>query len=204
MSNLEIYEKYRAVPKEAQKKIGGGRLSGMTDINPMWRLKCLTEQFGPCGKGWYYNILKQWMEPTASGETAAFCDIHLFVKFDGEWSMPIEGTGGAMYIAKEKSGLYVDDESYKKALTDAISVACKALGFGADVYWDKDKSKYDKAPITEGQREELVNGIMDIATNMEKLEAMCVKRYQSGFTDLDCFQLSDLLDFLKAAKAHKE
>lgn len=30
------------------------------------------------------------------------------------------------------------------ALTDAISVACKALGFGADVYWDADKSKYDK------------------------------------------------------------
>ena len=29
------------------------------------------------------------------------------------------------------------------ALTDAISVACKALGFGANVYWDKDRTKYD-------------------------------------------------------------
>ena len=28
------------------------------------------------------------------------------------------------------------------ALTDAISVACKALGFGADVYWQADATKY--------------------------------------------------------------
>ena len=30
------------------------------------------------------------------------------------------------------------------ALTDAISVSCKALGVGADVYWDKDDTKYTK------------------------------------------------------------
>ena len=29
------------------------------------------------------------------------------------------------------------------ALTDAISVACKALGMGADVYWEKDTTKYN-------------------------------------------------------------
>lgn len=30
------------------------------------------------------------------------------------------------------------------ATTDAISVACKQLGFGADIYWGADRSKYDK------------------------------------------------------------
>ena len=59
MSNLELYEKFRAVPQEAQKAIGGGRLKGMTDINPMWRLKVLTEQFGPCGIGWKYIVIKK-------------------------------------------------------------------------------------------------------------------------------------------------
>lgn len=29
------------------------------------------------------------------------------------------------------------------ALTDAISVACKALGVAADVYWNMDATKYD-------------------------------------------------------------
>lgn len=52
MSNLDLYEKVRQVPQEAQKTIGGGRLKGMTDINPMWRIKTLTEHFGICGVGW--------------------------------------------------------------------------------------------------------------------------------------------------------
>ena len=31
------------------------------------------------------------------------------------------------------------------ALTDAISVACKALGVGANIYWDSDRTKYEEA-----------------------------------------------------------
>lgn len=52
MDNLELYNKVRNVPQEAKKEIKGGRLKGMTDINPMWRIKTLTEQFGICGMGW--------------------------------------------------------------------------------------------------------------------------------------------------------
>ena len=65
---MEIYNKVREVPKEAQKTIRGGRLKGMTDINPMWRIKTLTEQFGPCGFGWKYVITKQWLENGTNGE----------------------------------------------------------------------------------------------------------------------------------------
>ena len=35
MGNLDIYDKVREVPENAQKIIGGGRLKGMTDINPV-------------------------------------------------------------------------------------------------------------------------------------------------------------------------
>jgi len=145
LDNLEIYNKYREVPAEAKKRISGGRMNGKTDINPMWRLKSLTEQFGPCGIGWYYKVINKWIEPYGD-EIAAFVDIELYVKVDGEWSAPIAGTGGSMFVAKEKSGIHVSDECYKMATTDAISVACKQLGFGADVYWEADKSKYDAEP----------------------------------------------------------
>ena len=57
MDNMRIYNAVREVPPEAQKPIAGGRLKGMTDINPMWRLKRLTEMFGPCGLGWRYDIV---------------------------------------------------------------------------------------------------------------------------------------------------
>lgn len=143
MDNLKIYNSVRAVPKEAQKPINGGRLKGMTDINPMWRIKTLTEQFGACGIGWYYKVIK---------DTCSICEqtneaivnvwIELYIKVDGEWSAPIPGVGGSMIVAKERNGFYASDEAYKMALTDALSVSCKALGIGADIYFNRDVSKY--------------------------------------------------------------
>lgn len=144
MDNLTIYNEVRSVPDSAKRRIEAGRLKGKTDINPMWRIKALTEKFGPCGFGWEYVITDKRLEQGANGEVAAFLDIDLFVKADGVWSDAIPGTGGSAFVAKEKNGPYTSDECFKMALTDAISVACKALGFGADVYWDADKSKYDK------------------------------------------------------------
>lgn len=141
-NNLKLYEQFRSVPDNAKKEIKGGRLSGKTDINPMWRIKVLTEAFGACGFGWWYDIIDKRLERTELGEVAAFVDIALYYVVDGQTSKPVYGTGGSAFIAKESKGLYVSDECFKMALTDAISVACKALGIGADVYWDKDKTKY--------------------------------------------------------------
>ena len=145
MENLTIYERVRQVPESAKRSIQAGRLKGKTDINPMWRLKALTEQFGPCGIGWKYVITDKRLEQGANNEVAAFLDIDLYIKVDGAWSEAIPGTGGSAFVASERNGLYTSDECFKMALTDAISVACKALGFGADVYWDKDATKYGGA-----------------------------------------------------------
>lgn len=147
-TNLDLYNALRVVPENAKKEIKAGRLKGMTDINPMFRIKSLTEQFGICGFGWYYEITNQWLEQGADGVISAFVNINLYVKYNGEWSKPIVGTGGSTFVAKELKGLYTDDEAYKKALTDAISIACKSLGMCADVYYNKDVknfgTKYDK------------------------------------------------------------
>lgn len=56
IDNLKIYNLLATTPNEARKEIGAGRLKGMTDINPMWRIKKLTETFGMCGVGWKYVI----------------------------------------------------------------------------------------------------------------------------------------------------
>lgn len=141
MNNLEIYEKVRAVPDEAKKTIGGGRLKGMTDINPMWRIKKLTELFGACGIGWYVSDVTFDVRQ-CNDETVVNCTGLLHTKPNGEWSDPIFGIGGSKLTVKETNGFYVDDEAYKKAYTDMLSVACKALGIGADVYWSKDSTKY--------------------------------------------------------------
>lgn len=149
MSNLAIYNEVRGVPDNAKRQIQAGRLKGKTDINPMWRIKTLTGRFGPCGIGWKYTIDRQWIEVGASGEQAAFCNISLYIKSGDAWSEAIPGTGGSSFVANEHNGAYTSDECYKMALTDAISVACKALGFGADVYWAADRTKYDALPAEE-------------------------------------------------------
>lgn len=145
MEMMELYNQARSVPDEAKKAIGAGRLKGFTDINPMWRIKRLTEMFGACGIGWWYEITdKRIVEDTITNQKSAFVDILLFYKHpqSGEVSRGIPGTGGSSFVAQEKSGAYLSDEAFKMALTDAISVSAKALGVGADVYYANDRSKY--------------------------------------------------------------
>ena len=154
MNNLDIYEKVRKVPDTAKKPIKGGRLKGFTDINPVWRIKTLTEQFGMVGIGWYYEIKDKRFEKGGNDEVTVFIDIDLFVKVDNEWSKPIVGTGGSMFVDKETKGLKTSDECVKMALTDALGVACKAIGIGADVYWEKDANKYQKNEADDTQGEQ--------------------------------------------------
>lgn len=142
MGNLDYYNKLKAVPQQALRQIQSGRLRGKHDINPMWRIKAMTEQFGVCGIGWKYVITKQWTE-TFGNEVKAYCNIDLFIKVNGEWSDAIQGTGGSSEVSMESKGAYVSDECYKMALTDALSVAMKALGVAADVYFEAGKNIID-------------------------------------------------------------
>ena len=155
IDNMRIYNQIKEVPIEAQKKINGGRLNGMTDIKPMWRIEKLTELFGICGFGWKAPIKNKGIIEGANGEKIAIVDINLYIKVNGEWSEPIEGTGGSSFVAKERNGYYTSDECFKMAYTDAISVACKSLGMGANVYWGD--SKY-KSEMTKEEAEKYVIG----------------------------------------------
>lgn len=140
--NMDIYNKVKDTPKEARKPILAGRQKGKTNINPMWRIQKLTEVFGPCGIGWWYEIVDRWLETAPNGEIKCFVTINLFFEYEGKISRPIPGTGGNSFSSHEKSADYVSDECYKMALTDAISVACKALGMSADIYLAEGETKY--------------------------------------------------------------
>ena len=182
---MKLYNDVRSVPENAQKPFNNGRFKG-TDINPMWRIKTLTEQFGACGQGWYIEPLSRWSEE-AGGEVCVFVEINLYVRFGDEWSKPIYGAGGSKLVQSEKKGLYVNDEAYKMATTDAISVACKSLGMGADIYWQNDNTKYvdrkkpevgeiekqmtdaDSTPITQSHIEILQHKAMELGFNADSI-----------------------------------
>lgn len=157
MENLTMYNKYAQPPQSALKSFNNGSFSG-TDINPMWRIMVLTEEYGECGFGWYVEVLDNWREDSiktvrkADGtsesitESTVYCKVALHVKRDGEWSAPIVGIGGNTLAgySKKKAEVLVSDESYKMAYTDALSNACKMLGIGSDVWWKHEPTKYTK------------------------------------------------------------
>ncbi len=159
MGNLDKWDKLAKPPETALKKIGGGRLKGMTDINPQWRYKAMTEVYGECGIGWRYSVDKLWTEQGTEGQVMAFAQVSVCTRLSLDpdaifgWSDPVPGVGGSMLIAKESGGLHTSDEAFKMAITDALSVALKMLGVGADIYmgrWDGTKYK-DQEEVKSGK-----------------------------------------------------
>jgi len=141
--HLKIWDAVKQPPPSALRQIQAGRLRGKTDINPQWRYQAMTEQFGPCGIGWKYEITRVWNEPASDNQIFCFAEVNLYI-YDNRWSEPIPGIGGSMLVTKEQSGLHSSDEGYKMAITDALSVCMKMLGFASDVYaglWDGSKYK---------------------------------------------------------------
>jgi hypothetical protein len=146
--NMKHYDNLKAVPPEALKPIGFGKLKGKSDINPQWRYEAMTNEFGMCGIGWKYEITKTWTQPLIDGQLLLFVEINLYVK-DGEvWGSGIPAIGGDFVIEKDKNGIHGNDEAYKMATTDALGVAMKMLGVAADVYRGlANDSKYGREPV---------------------------------------------------------
>jgi len=150
--NMKVWNAVKQPPPSALRAIMGGRLKGKTDINPQWRYQVMTEQFGMCGTGWSYTVERVWREEAPDGQVFAFAEVRLYLirGAEGQWSAPIPGIGGSMLVEKEASGLHANDEGYKMAITDALSVAMKMIGVGANIYAGlSDGSKYkstDKTP----------------------------------------------------------
>ena len=145
MDNLHIYEKYRSVPDNALKPFDNGNFKG-TDINTMWRIRCLTEQFGIVGFGWTVKVLRTWTENLGPDVAYAFAEVEMKLCIDGKWGEPFTATGGnklETYI-KSQDRMKGNDEAFKMAITDAFGVLCKYIGIGADVYWQNDNTKYSR------------------------------------------------------------
>ena len=149
-NNMKYYNSWKSVPENMTKSFNTGTFKG-TDIKPQWRYECLTRQFGTFG--WRVEITRQWAEEYGddSKEVKAYCNINLYLKDPetGEWSMPMEGTGGNTLVFKNGR---VNDEGYKMARTDAISNACQNYGIAADIYMGYEPTKYAQEYIDENKK----------------------------------------------------
>lgn len=138
-NKTDLWERLgRTDPKHTSRFKRAGGFQG-TAIRPIYSIHRMTEEFGPCGRGWGVNQPSFQVVP-AGDETLVYCTVSIW---HGARDQVVYGVGGDKVVAKFKSGPHSDDEAFKKAFTDAITNALKMIGVGADVHMGLfDDSKY--------------------------------------------------------------
>jgi len=168
--NLSIWKSLgRTDPKHTKPFKRAGGFKG-TAIKPIWCEQRMTEEFGPCGKGWGIEEPSFQVVPGHNDEVLVYCTVSLWWRDGGEVHS-LHGVGGDKVVTYIRGAEYVDgqtgerktreprwendDEAFKKAFTDAIGNAMKHLGMAADVHMGLfDDSKYVKEAREEFAEEE--------------------------------------------------
>lgn len=201
----ENYKKLSQPPVWALRKIAAGKLQGKTDINPQWRYEAMNEVYGECGIGWKQTIDKVWTEHGGEGEVLAFAQVSVYIKdSNGNWSEPIIGVGGSKLVQLEKGTLRSNDEGFKMATTDALSVALKFLGVAADIYkgcWDGNKYvTVEPSTIDENEYNLLKNGIIDYI-NIGTLTGDVANRANDAIAKRDIVRMRNVMEWCKSHSA---
>jgi hypothetical protein len=142
-----------------------------TAVKPMWVIKRLTEQFGPCGVGWGIGRPQFEVVHGGPGEALVYCTVSCW---HGNPDNELYGVGGDRVATMRKSGEpFFDDEAFKKAFTDAVNNAFKFIGVAADIHMGLfDDSKYVAEVGREfeaAQADTRVPGIHKIKQRLNKL-----------------------------------
>lgn len=139
--NLDIWNKHRTIPTDQAKPITGKEYSG-TSPKPHYIIWCLTDMFGPLGKGFGWNVLAD--EFTLLGDTHLhWCRIRFWWR-DSDGVHECEQYGQTKAAYTTSGGKHrVDEDAPKKSLTDAVVKAASQLGVAADIFLGRwDDSKY--------------------------------------------------------------
>lgn len=192
--NMAIWEKVCKTDPSATKsaKVNGQQISS---IDGYWVIRQATEQFGPLGIGWGYDVLEErWDDGKPFGvkqEDGSIATIiskthtiklKLWYMLDGKRG-EITQYGHTQAIYRSSYGVSDDGEAPKKSLMDAIKKSLSMLGFCADVFMGQfDLPEYreqleiesniakaeDREKEIEKQRAELIDLI---TRNLETLKA---------------------------------
>jgi hypothetical protein len=107
---------------------------GFTAIDAMYQVQNATEQFGPAGVGWGWDVTLHWPQ-----NDTVIAEVQLW---HGKKDQYVVQFGQK----KLDKGNGPDEDAVKKAVTDGLTKCLSYLGFNADVFLGKfDDNKYVEA-----------------------------------------------------------
>lgn len=177
--NMRIWDAVAVTPPSWTKRVQEGPRS-YTTINAYRQIATATRQFGPIGTGWGWE--HEWEYHGEGEDTLVVC--HLTLWYETRVQAVHVTTAGKLYMGRGDR-CRVDDDCYKKILTDALTKALSYLGFNADVYYGRyDDNKYVQAAQAREQAEATgggggnppVNGNGNVVTTPRQQAAMIVRR----------------------------
>lgn len=193
--NKALWKRAFMTDPRAVKPITGKAYKGNSP-KPYWIVERLTDEFGPCGIGWGFNIVSERFERFSDTESLHIAVVRLwYVLGDARGEFEQVGQTRASYVTA--SGKFtVDEDAPKKSVTDALVKCASYLGFAGDIFsgmWDD--SKYVESAAAE-------------YIAKDKAEARAAWLEEQALRLESCESMSDLGDVWKAigrtAKAEKD
>jgi hypothetical protein len=159
--NKALWRRVCVTDPKAVKPITGKQYSGNSP-KPYWIVERLTDEFGPCGIGWGFNILNERIERFSDSDTLHIAVVRLWYVMDGKRGeleqigqtkasyMTNAGKRGELEQIGQTKASYMtnaskfmlDEDAPKKSVTDALIKCASYLGFAGDIFsgrWDDSK-----------------------------------------------------------------
>lgn len=139
--NKALWNRVFMTDPKAVKPITGKQYSGNSP-KPYWIVEQLTSEFGPCGKGWGFQIVNERMEHLSPTDILHVALVRFWYMLEGNrCELEQIGQTKATYMSS-KDKLIVDEDAPKKSVTDALVKCASYLGFAGDIFsgrWDDSK-----------------------------------------------------------------
>lgn len=141
MSNKALWDRVCVTDPAAVKPITGKQYSGNSP-KPYWIVERLTDEFGPCGIGWGFQIIQERFERFSDTDTLHIAAVRFWYVLDGQrGELEQIGQTKASYTTS-KGSFMLDEDAPKKSVTDALIKCASYLGFAGDIFsgrWDDSK-----------------------------------------------------------------
>lgn len=141
IDNMRIWDRVCMTDPKHVKPITGKDYGGNSP-KPYWIVRRLTEEFGPCGIGWGYDIESERFDRFSETDTLHVAKVRFWYLLDGKRGEVVQmGQTKASYTTGNGK-FKVDEDAPKKSVTDALVKCASYLGFAGDIFmglWDDSK-----------------------------------------------------------------